>query len=155
MATPNALRALGPCWFRFMDSEDQGKYGDRWYKYDEGAILRRRADFLIALETDLGMPVVSVMNGFRASTVLGDSAAAWIAIREVDPARAGDFDQFNPITMMIEWSKTEPEPGPKDEEPATMPERQESHLPTDGSSVSTNSAPTDTVALLNMPIAGS
>lgn len=155
MATPNALKALGPCWFRFTDPEDQGKYGDGWYKYDESSILRRRADFLIALETDLGMPVVSVMNGFRASTVLGDTAVAWIAVREVDPARAGDFDEFTPITMLIEWSKTEPEPGPKDDAPVGTLPPEELHLPMDGSSESTNSAPTGTVALSNMPIAES
>lgn len=153
MATPNALRALGPCWFRFTDPDDVGKYGDGWFKYDEGAILRRRADFLIALETDLGMPVVSVMNGFRSSTVLGDTAVAWIGVREVDPSRAGDFDEFTPMTMLIEWSKTEPEPGPKGEEPAVTLVPEESSSPTPSSSESTNSGPTDTVVLSSMPIA--
>lgn len=155
MATPNALRALGPVWFRFTDPADMAKYGDRWYEYHESKVLRQNARTLIALETDLGMPLVAVMNGFRASTVLGDTAAAWMGVRAVDQERAGDFDQFAPITMMIEWSRTAPEPGPKDEAPASMPEPVESYLPTDGSSESTNSGTTDTVVLSSMPIAGS
>jgi hypothetical protein len=155
MATPNALKALGPCWFRFTDPEDAGKYGGRWYKYDESAILRRRADFLIALETDLGMPVVGVMNGFRASTVLGDTAVAWIGVREVDPARAGDFDDFTPVTMLIEWSKTAPGPGPKDGGLDGLPDPAASPSPTASNSESTNSGQTATVVLSSMPIAES
>lgn len=155
MATPNALRAIGPVWFRFTDPEDQGKYGDGWYRYSEEKILRLHARDLIELETALGIPIVSLMNGFRASTVLGDTAAAWIGVRDTDPARAGDFDEFNPITMMIEWSKAEPEPGPKDEVPGYMPVQEELPLPTPEPSQSTNSGKTDTVALQTLPIVGS
>jgi hypothetical protein len=155
MAASNAMRALGPVWFRFGTDEDRGKYGDGWFKYDEGATLRQPARDLIALETDLGLPLVAVMNGFRDSTVLGDTAVAWIGVRNVDISKAGDFDQFNPITMMIEWSKSEPEPVGKDEEPADMPGPPDSISLTPGPSESTISAPMDTVVLQVMPVAES
>ena len=155
MAAPNALRALGPCWFRFTDPEDVGKYGDGWFRYAESEVLRLRAQDLIALETDLGMPIVAVMNGFRDSTVLGDTAVAWMGVRATDPARAGDFDAFNPITMLIEWSHAEPTPGPKDEEPESTLVQVGPPLTTPSDSESTISAPTDTVVLPNLPIAES
>ena len=155
MATPNALKALGPVWFRFTDPEDMARYGDGWFKYDEGGILRQRADVLIALETDLGMSMVSVMNGFRANTVLGDTAVAWMGVRAKDQRLAGDFDQFTPVTMMIEWSKAIPESDPKEGEPESLPGLEVSSLPTPSPSESTISGPTDTVVLSSMPIAGS
>lgn len=154
MGVPIALRALDPYWLRFTDPEDQGKYGEAWLKYDEGAILRMRARDQIALETELGMPLVAVMNGGRQSSVLGDTAIAWLALHAVDPARAGDFDEFNPVTMLIEYTATDPEPGPKEPEaePASPPSV-EPVLPMDSSSPSSNSAPTATVALPAMPVA--
>lgn len=155
MATPNALRAVGPVWLRFTDPEDMGKYGDGWYRYDEGSVLRLRARDLIELETEIGIPIVALMNGFRESTVLGDTAAAWLAIRAVDPARAGDFDQFNPIVMLIEWSRAKPEPDPKDGEPESSLAPAESSSTTVAPSQSTISDRTDTVVLQSMPIAGS
>lgn len=151
MREPNALRALPPVWFRFTDEEDQGKYGNRWFKYDEGAILRKRARDQVALETDLGMPLVSVMNGFRDSTTLGDLAVAWLGVHETDPARAGDFDDFNPVTGLIQWSGDDPEPGPKDEEPEPTPPPEDNGYPTAGSSGNMTSAMTATVALPVMP----
>jgi hypothetical protein len=128
MAAPMALRALPAFWFRFLNEEDQGKYGGDWLKYDEGAILRMRARDQIALETDLGMTLIAMMNGFRQDSILGDTAAAWLGVRAVDPARAGDFDEFNPITTLIEWSKENPDAVPKDE-PANMPAPEESSSP--------------------------
>lgn len=156
MGRPNALRALDPVWFRFTDPQDAGKFGDRWYKYDEGAVLRLRSQELIRLETDLGMPIIAVMNGFRDSTVLGDTAAAWLGVRAVDPARAGDFDQFDIVSMMLEWSKDAPEPDPKDESPADTLTLEASILPmADFPSESTTSDRTDTVVLQTSPIVGS
>jgi hypothetical protein len=152
MAAPMALRALPPFWFRFLNEEDQGKYGGDWLKYDEGAILRMRARDQIALETDLGMTLIAMMNGFRQDSILGDTAAAWLGVRAVDPARAGDFDEFNPITTLIEWSKENPDVVPKDE-PANMPAPEESSSPMAYGSSSTTSAPTATVALDIMPVA--
>jgi hypothetical protein len=154
VSTPSALKALDPIWFRFTDPEDAGKYGDRWWKYDEGSILRMRAREQIALETEMGMTLVAVMNGFRASSVLGDTAVSWLAVHQVDPARAGDFDDFNPITMMIQWTSSDPEPGPKGDVPAGTPRPEESDSPTADGQPNMISEMPDTVALPVMPIAG-
>lgn len=154
MATSNAIRALPSVWLRFTDVDDQKKYGEGWYEYDESWILIRPARDLIRLETELGMPLVSVMNGFRDSTALGDTAAAWIAIRDRDPIVAGPFDQFNPIIMQVEWSKTDPTPvGKARAERDTSPKLAASDSPTAASYTDTTPAPTDTVALQNMPLA--
>jgi hypothetical protein len=154
MGKPNALKALPPAWFRFTDSEDKALYGDRWFVFAEADMLRLRARELIALETDLGMPIVSVMNGFRESSSLGDTAAAWIGVRAVDASLAGDFDQFNCVTNMIEWTGTSPEPDPKDGIVMGEPMGPESASMTVQPSANTISAPTDTVALQTLPIVG-
>ena len=154
MGKPTALRALPKIWFRFTDEEDQGKYGDGWFCYDESAVLRQRARVQIALETALGMPLVSVMNGFRQDTILGDTAAAWLAVRAVDPARAGDFDEFNPITTLIEWTGDDPAPVGKGEAPPeSSPVSEQLPLLTAGRSPNTTSEKTDTVILQTSPIA--
>lgn len=142
---PSALKALGPMWFRFTDPEDQGKYGDGWFKYDEAAWLRKRARELVEVETELGYPLTAVMNGFRQSTVLGDLAVTWLSVRAVDPARAGQFEEFNPITNLLEWTIEDPEPGPKDEEATST---------TATPSGNTTSETTDLVVLETMPVVG-
>jgi hypothetical protein len=160
MSKPNALRALDPLEFRFTDPEDVAKYGDRWYPYDEGRYLRLRAREQIALEGSLGMPLVSVMNGFRSSTGLGETACAWLGVRSVNPVLAGDFDDFNPLTNMIEWRDalegkaepaaegTQPEPAP---ELPVMPPPADPDSPMAGRSPYMTSAPMDTVVLPNLP----
>lgn len=154
MGKPTALRALPRIWFRFTDPEDQGKYGDGWFCYDESTILRQRAREQIALEGTLGMPLVAVMNGFRQDTILGDTAAAWLAVRAIDPARAGDFDEFNPITTLIEWSGNDPAPAGKGEAPSEpTPGAVVLPLPMPVPSVTMISEKTDTVALQTSPIA--
>lgn len=166
MGKPNALRALDPLEFRFTDPDDAKKYGTGWYTYDEGRYLRLRARDLIALEGELGMSMVSVMNGMRASTTLGDTAAAWLGVQSVNPRLAGRFDDFNPITNLIEWrdaaeGKAEAptaEPAPEvDTQPGPVPASQAMLLPADPDSPMvgrygyTTSAPTDTVVLPNLP----
>jgi hypothetical protein len=151
MRPPNALRALAPVWFRFTDSDDAGKYGDRWYCYDEGALMRKRGRALLELENDLGMPLPAAMNGFRESSTLGELAVSWLGVHEIDPARAGEFDEYNPIVNMIQWTADDPEPVGKDEKPEPTPERPASGSPTTSDSPSMTSAPTDTVALPVMP----
>jgi hypothetical protein len=154
MGKPTALRALPRIWFRFTDLEDQGKYGDGWFCYDEGTILRQRAREQIVLETALGMPLVAVMNGFRQDTILGDTAAAWLGVRALDPARAGDFDEFNPITTLIEWSGDDPVTAGKGEAPSEpMPAAEVLPLPIPAPFATMISEKTDTVALQTSPIA--
>lgn len=154
MGKPTALRALPRIWFRFTDLEDQGKYGDGWFCYNESTILRQRAREQIALETALGMPLVAMMNGFRQDSILGDTAAAWLAVRAIDPARAGDFDEFNPITTLIEWSGDDPAPVGKGEAPPEpMPEPEVLPLPMPEPSETMILEKTDTVTLQTSPIA--
>lgn len=145
MASTNLLKALDPFEFRFTDPGDQKKYGKRWYSYDEGAILRLPARDLIAIETDLDMSIPMMMNGFRRSSVLGDTAAAWYGVRAVDPNLAGDFDEFNPIWSALEW-RLAPKDQPDEAEPAGSS--------TEPVSPDTTSVPTDTVALQVSPVAG-
>jgi hypothetical protein len=101
----DARDALGPLEFQFQDEADQAKYGDRWFRYAETDLIRLPARKLIELEARMGMRLVDVMNGMRESTVLGDTAAAWIGVRLVDPELAGPFDEFDPISLMIKWEK--------------------------------------------------
>ncbi len=118
-------RALAPLQFRFVHDKDVQKYGPDWFRYSEADFIRRPARELIELEGELGMPIVDVMNGVRAGSALGDTAGAWLGVRETDPDLAGPFDEFNPVTMMIEWrgsqadvdtgkgeGTTEPDPPP-------------------------------------------
>jgi hypothetical protein len=105
--TSNAARALDPLEFRFTDPEDVQRYGDRWYVYDESHYLRLRARDLIELETAMDLRMVLVMNELRASSTIGDTAAAWLGVRQVDAGLAGKFDDFNPVTNMIEWRPAE------------------------------------------------
>lgn len=153
MKQPNALRALPPAWFRFTDEDDKGKFGDGWFKYDEGQILRLPARSLIELEAELGMPMVAVMNGFRDSTALGELAILWLGVRSTDPARAGDFDNFNPIIGMVQYTADDPEPEGKSESSVSTPERPDSETSlTPTPLLNTNSEKTGTVVLVTMPI---
>jgi hypothetical protein len=137
-----ALKALDPIWFRFTDPQDIGKYGEQWMAYDESRLMRLPGRTLLGFEESMDMPLVKVMNEFRKDTTIGDLAVAWLSLAMLDPARAGAWDEFNPIVNLIEWTGTDPVG--KGEGPETAPE-----------SSSTISAPTDTVVLPNMPISGS
>lgn len=157
----NALRALDPLEFRFTDPLDVERYGSGWYVYDESYWLRKRARDLIELEGELGTSLTAVMNGMRSSTTLGDTAAAWLSIKKVNPQLAGEFDDFNPITNLIEWRAQEKAPAaeaaPMDPAPAPelpgMPPRPDPDLPMAGPWRNTISAPMDTVTLPNLPAA--
>ena len=103
-------RALKPVWFRFTSADDQGKYGEGWFRYSEAEIISAPARDLIALERELGMTIHAMMNNFRSDSTLGDLAVSWLGVRSVDPARAGEFDSFNPMTNMIDWTAEDPDP---------------------------------------------
>jgi hypothetical protein len=153
----HASKLLDPVDFRFTDPRDVERYGDRWYRYAEGDLARLPAQTLIGLEAELGMPIVDVMNGMRMSSVLGDTAAAWIGVRDVDPKLAGPFSEFNPITMLIDWrpaSEGKAEGTTAQEElPGLPPPPADGSRPLDRSSPPT-SGPTDTVALPTLPVSG-
>src|ERR1700750_50056 len=109
MSRPNALKAMDTIWFRFTHEADAGKYGSDWYEHSEADLLRKPARELIALEEAMGIPVLRAINAFRRQEALGDLAVSWLGVHLADPARAGDFDEFNPITNLIEWTGVEPE----------------------------------------------
>lgn len=142
----DARDALGPLEFQFQDPDDQAKFGDRWYRYSELDVMRLPARKLIELEARMGLTVVDVMNGMRASTALGDTAAAWIGVRLVDPDLAGSFNEFNPLTFMIRWRKAEVGKAPA-ATPDTPP-------PPADSTTSEAESPGPTVTLQTLPVTG-
>lgn len=152
-----ASQAYPPIEFRFLHDEDIAKYGDRWWLYNESALIRMPVRSLIELESALGMPLVSAMNGIRMKTVLGDTAGAWMAIRAADPELAGSFDDFNPLIMLTEWRPWQnegKEPGDTEEIPIetdTQPGQENGSHPSPPLQ-STTSEKMDTVVLQNLPI---
>lgn len=90
---------------RFTEPADVAVFGEGWYVYDERAIVRKPARDLIALEEQIGLAMPQVMNEMRRSSVMGDLAGAWIAVREHDPKLAGEFDDFSPLVMLLEWER--------------------------------------------------
>jgi len=137
--TTNLAKALEPVDFKFTDPDDVKKYGDRWFTYDESSILRLPGRELLALEEEFGVPLPTILNGYRHNSVLGDLGVTWLGVRAVDAKLAGSFEDFTPICMAIEWRKT---PGKSEEA--------EQHE--DGSSPSMTSEKTDTVVLQTLPI---
>jgi hypothetical protein len=160
MSKPNALRALDPLEYRFTDPQDVARYGDGWRVYDEAYWLRLRARDLIAIEGRLNMSLLSVMNGMRSSTTLGDTAAAWLGmVAAGQHVLAGEFDEFNPVTNLIEWREYEgkavavaedTQPAPAPAQPDTLPP-EDPDLPMVGPWQPTTSVRMDTVVLQNLP----
>lgn len=104
------IDALSDVEFRFTHPDDTIRFGDRWFRYSEKGLIRKPAVELAMLEMDLQMSIVAVMNGMRMSTVLGDTAAAWLGVRATDLKLAGEFSAFNPKTMLIEWREATDDP---------------------------------------------
>ncbi|MCW2768474.1 MAG: hypothetical protein JWO11_4433 [Nocardioides sp.] len=98
-----------PWQLRFTDPDDIKVYGDGWYVYDEAQIVRLDARRLVALEVQIGRPMAAVIDANRAGSVFGELAAAWLAVHLVDPGLAGEFDQFSPLIMLVDWERS-PEP---------------------------------------------
>lgn len=157
---------IKPLRFRFTDPQDIADYGERWWSYDESAIIGHRARTLMALEQEIGAPVADVFAGFRASSAFGDLAGTWLAMK-LDPDfgdKIPDFEDYNPIVMKIEFrvvpdedlepGKEEPssgepvalEPGGSKDQPSSAP----AVLP--AASDSGAISPMDTVSLVTMPV---
>jgi hypothetical protein len=153
-----ASEAMAPLEFRFTDPDDVEKYGDRWYWYSEADLIRRPARELVALEAELGMPIAQVMNGMRMSSVLGDMATTWISVRDTDPALAGKFSDYNPLTMLVEWraavDEGKAEGTTETEDPPKSPDSPDSGSPTPGPSRPETSGQTDIVTLSTLPVVG-
>lgn len=139
MTTDRVKTALPPLEFQFTNPADVAKYGDRWYRYSEADIIRRPARELMSLESQTGIPMIDMMNGVRISSVAAELAATWIAVRDVDPVLAGEFDGYNPVVMAALWRSAVDEGKDSSESVESGPE---------------TSAPTDTVTLQTLPVAG-
>jgi hypothetical protein len=160
---------LKPLRFRFTDAQDIADYGERWYIYDESAITSMRARDLMPLEQELGLPLADVMNGVRQSSIMGDMAGAWLALK-LDPEfgdKAPAFADFNPVVMLLKWSavpaeemeagkeetssggQAELEPGGSPDMPPSAPVM----LPVE--SATDDTFQTATVSLVSMPVSGS
>lgn len=92
--------------FRFAP-EDREKYGDGWHTYSEMAIIGLRGHELIKLESTFGVPMPSLMQAFRLDHTYANMACCWIAL-----GRPGEFRDFDPLIMQVEWRAKEVEEGP-------------------------------------------
>jgi hypothetical protein len=139
MTTRDSL--IEPLQVRFTEPEDIEKYGADWYVYDELMFVTKPARELIPLEMEIGAPLATVMDGVRESSVFGDTAAAWLAMRAA--GQAVPFAEFNPIIMLAQWRKM-----PKGE-PGKAPA--EDSAPADSAPTSTGTPATDVVTLPTSP----
>lgn len=151
---------LKPLQVRFTEPDDIERYGADWHTYDELALVTTPARDLMRLEAELGITLVDAMRGVRESSVLGDTAAAWIAVR------AGgsnvSFEEFSPAIMLAVWrTKPEDEEVPKEDPGVVLlptPEDLASEAPefseTDPPQpyAGNGTAPGDTVVLQTMPV---
>jgi hypothetical protein len=160
----NKKALLAPLQVRFTEPADVEQYGDGWFTYDELALVTTPARDLMRLEAELGVPLVDVMRGVRESSVLGDTAAAWVALRQSGADIA--FEGFSPAIMLAEWRKA-PEPAadedPKDHGAVYLPTPEDlaaeapEFLETapDPTPIYSDTAPADTIVLPIMPVAES
>lgn len=101
------VSVIAPVQIRFLDPADVAAYGDGWHLYDEAALVRLPARQLVALEQACGYSVRTMMAELRRHTVMGDLLVAWCALYLEDPALAGNFEDFTPLTFAIEWRRAE------------------------------------------------
>lgn len=122
------MHVLKPLRVRLTDPDDVARYGDRWWVYDEAAIMRLGADELIAIEREIyPTKLRAAMDDSRENGILGDLIAVWVAIRmAADPNwPAPKFADFKPLILLAEWQLVpdgEVDPGaPLDEGPSSSP----------------------------------
>ena len=92
---------IAPMEVRFVEPDDVEKYGGDWHTYDELAIVTTPAKKLIEWESEVGSSLANVMDGFRQSSVFGDTVAAWLAL--VMDGKRVPFADFTPLIMLAEW----------------------------------------------------
>ncbi|MEU7904107.1 hypothetical protein [Actinoplanes sp. NPDC049118] len=102
---------MKPFRFRFTDEADVARFGDRWYVYDETAIVRMPARQQARLEAALGgLKLVRVMTEFAEDGVMGRLAATWIGVHLAAPDLAGDFDKYEPLVFLVHFEQILDEP---------------------------------------------
>jgi hypothetical protein len=140
----NKESLLKPMEVRFTEPADIERYGADWHTYDELAIVTQPAKVLVPLELEIGAPLVVAMDGFRESSVYGDSVAAWLALHF--EGTHVPWPDFQPAIMLAEWrTKPDVEPG---KAPAAVSD------PADSSPSADTQPSMDTVALPSMPVGG-
>jgi hypothetical protein len=153
---------LRPMQVRFTEPRDVERYGDGWHTYDELALVTTPARDLIRLEARLGLTIVDAMRGMRESSVLGDTAAAWLALQM--GGSEIPFEDFSPAIMLAVWREKPVDEDPKDAPGAVSPMTPEdlaSEAPaySETGLVPTNidygTTPLDSVVLPTIPLAGS
>ncbi len=119
---------LKPFRVRLTDPDDVAKYGDRWWVYDEAAIVRLPLDELAAIEAQIyPIRLKGAMEDSRQDGVMGDLIALWVAMRmAADPEHpAPPFADFKPLIMLADWQRVpdeEADPGaPLAEAPPSSP----------------------------------
>lgn len=132
MTTKDSL--IAPMEFRFTEQRDTEKYGNGWRLYDELAIVTTPARALLPLELEMGISISTIMQGMREDSVLGDTGAAWLALRMA--GEAVPWDTFDPCIMLAEWRQASEGKAPAEESAPT----------------STDTAPMETVSLPTMPV---
>lgn len=99
---------LKPWRVRFTDPDDVAKYGDRWWLYDESAIMRLPVDELRAIEAQIyPVRLKHAMLDSREDGITGDLVAVWVSMRmAADPDHpAPAFAEFTPRIMLAEWQR--------------------------------------------------
>lgn len=119
---------LKPWRVRLTDPGDVARYGDRWWIYDEAAVMRLPVDELRAIETQIyPVRLKAAIDDNRESGVTGELIALWVSMRmAADPERpAPAFADFKPLIMLAEWQRVpdgEVDPGaPLAEGPPSSP----------------------------------
>lgn len=119
---------LKPWRVRLTDPDDIARYGDRWWVYDESAVMRLPVDELAAIEAQIyPIRLKGAMEDYRQDGVMGDLIALWVAMRiAADPAHpAPAFADFKPLIMLADWQRVpdeEVDPGaPLGEAPPSSP----------------------------------
>lgn len=108
---------LKPWRVRLTDPDDIARYGDRWWLYDEAAIMRLPVAELRAIEAQIyPIRLKGAMEDNRESGVTGELIALWIAMRvAADPEHpAPAFADFTPLIMLADWQRVpdeEADPG--------------------------------------------
>lgn len=117
------MRLLSPMRFR-LHEDDHERYGADWYVYDESALVRLPARELIAIEAEIGMSVLGMVDAARRPDAAGFTAATlaamWVARRlsGVDERIA----DFAPMVLLAEWEPVSAgDADPPDQTPSTSP----------------------------------
>lgn len=95
---------MPPFSFRFAEGEDQEKYGDGWYTFDESKLTEMRGRELLAAETQLraglGLTMFEAVQDFKRGGIAGALAVMWLALWQA--GNAPDLADFNPLVMVGE-----------------------------------------------------